>query len=80
MIPWELRRFEQIVAIGVTLDKANALRQIFTIPTRLFNEAGILTIKEGDEYFSQNIIRKEKVKDWICAYARSVEETLCTQV
>lgn len=77
MIPWELRRFDYVIGIGISLDEDDEMRNVFALPTELFDEADLLTIQEGGENYSRSIMQKNKVEEWIKDYTKQLDKILC---
>lgn len=77
LLPSSLQRFDKVVALGISLDEATPMREVFILPTQLFDSSGVLIVKEGDERYAKHVVRKEAMKDRISELTAEVEEKLC---
>lgn len=68
MIPEDLKRFEYVLGLGISLNEKEPMREVFVLPTNAFNSSGVLIVREGGELYSKHLIRKERVKEWVATY------------
>ncbi|MBU0953280.1 MAG: recombinase family protein [Nanoarchaeota archaeon] len=71
-IPDELRRYQFIIGIGVSLNRKDPVDRIFVIPSHELGLSNISVFSENDTEFSKYKIEEDKIKEKISHLAQAV--------